>query len=59
MPRPAKPVAQTIDFPGLLTNVDSRDLPAGAAEEQLNATCVTLGELRIRLGIREVVFDED
>lgn len=59
MPKPARPIAQTVDFPGLLTNVDPRDLPAGAAEEQLNATCVVIGELRVRLGVREVSFDED
>lgn len=59
MAKPAKPVAVSIDFPGLVTNVDPRDLPAGAAEDQVNITCVQVGELRVRLGMRETLFDSD
>lgn len=59
MPQAARPVAISVDFPGMMTNVDPRDLPAGAAEEQVNATCVVIGELRVRLGVREVTFDEE
>lgn len=46
------------EFPGLITNVDSRDLPVGAAEDQVNLTCIVTGELRCRLGVREVIFEE-
>lgn len=59
MPAPARPIAVSNEFTGLITNMDPRDLPPGAAEEQLNATCVVMGELRVRMGIREVTFDEE
>ncbi len=45
------------DFPGLADNVDPRDLPPGAAEEQVNATAVVAGELAVRLGYRLVTFE--
>ncbi len=59
MPEPARPVVVMMDFPGMFTNIDPRDLPDGGAEEQVNATSVRLGELSVRLGIREVTFQED
>lgn len=55
---PAHPAVLIMDFPGLMTNVDPRDLPTGAAEEQTNLTCIVTGELRQRLGMREVTFEE-
>ncbi len=55
----ARPIVIMADFPGMFTNVDPRDLPEGGAEEQLNATSMRLGELSVRLGIREVTFQED
>lgn len=58
MPQVARPVAIAEDFPGLMTNVDPRDLPDGAAEEQINLVCQVVGELRVRLGMKEVVFEE-
>lgn len=58
MAEPARPANATIEFSGLMTNVDPRDVTDGAAEVQVNATCVTMGELRVRLGIREVIFEE-
>jgi hypothetical protein len=57
MPAPAQPVSEAQDFPGMLSNVDPRDIPAGAAEEQVNICSIVQGELRVRLGIREVVFE--
>jgi hypothetical protein len=45
------------DFPGLMLNIDPRDLPPGAAQDQVNACCIVQGELQIRLGYREVKFD--
>ena len=45
------------DFPGLIDNMDPRDLPPGAAEDQVNLACVLVGELTVRLGYKEVSFD--
>lgn len=45
------------DFPGLVLNVDRRDLPPGAAEEQTNLACLSVGELSVRRGYREVTFE--
>ena len=58
MPEPARPVSTADDFPGILTNVDQRDAPVGAAEEQVNLTSMLIGELTSRQGIREVMFEE-
>jgi hypothetical protein len=55
--KPAQPVAVSTDFPGILTNVDPRDLPPGAAEEQINMLSIVSGELRVRAGIQEVTFE--
>lgn len=46
------------DFPGLIDNVDPRDLPPGAADVQINCCCIVLGELQVRLGYREIAFDQ-
>ena len=45
------------DFVGLIDNVDQRDLPPGAADDQVNICCIVLGELSVRLGYREILFD--
>lgn len=45
------------DFPGLIDNMDQRDLPPGAADVQINMCCIVLGELQCRLGYKEVSFD--
>lgn len=45
------------DFPGLIDNIDQRDIPPGAADVQVNICCIVLGELSVRLGYREVSFD--
>jgi hypothetical protein len=58
MPEVARPAVMIVDFPGFFTNVDPRDLPQGGAEEQVNATSVVIGELRVRFGIREVEFED-
>jgi hypothetical protein len=59
MSEPAKSTVTLADFPGLIDNVDQRDLPPGGAEVQVNATCIRLGELQIRRGLREVTFEAD
>lgn len=57
MPETAKPASVVVSFPGLVTNVDPRDLAAGAAEEQVNIACVEPGEITTRRGLREVQFE--
>ncbi len=48
---------QITDFLGLINNQDSRDIPPGAADEQVNAMCVKASELQVRGGLRQVIFD--
>lgn len=57
MPKPAQPITVATDFPGMMSDVDPRDIPAGAAEEQVNICSMVPGELRVRLGLQEVTFD--
>jgi hypothetical protein len=59
MPKPARPANEAADFAGLVTNADPRDIPPGAAQEQVNICCISPGELQVRLGYREVVFDQE
>lgn len=54
----ARPIETADDFPGIMTNVDPRDIPAGAAEIQFNLSSIFMGELTARQGLREVVFEE-
>lgn len=58
MPTPAKPVVQIVDFPGMMVNVDPRDFPEGASEDQVNACSLKVGELTVRGGIRAVEFED-
>ena len=59
MPRPPRTAATANDFPGMFGNFDPRDIPDGAAEEQINLVCIVIGEIRSRLGIIEVEFDDE
>ncbi len=45
------------DFGGLVTRPDPHDLKPGDARIQINLTCISPGELRVRQGLREVVFE--
>lgn len=54
----ARPIETAEDFPGIMTNVDPRTMPPGAAEIQFNLNSIFVGELTSRLGIREVVFED-
>jgi hypothetical protein len=47
------------DFHGLVTNVDPQDRPPGSTVIQDNITCITPGELRVRKGMRDVVWAGD
>ncbi len=55
----ARPAAAALDFPGLASDVDPRDLTAGSSEIQNNLTCLVPGEMIVRGGLREVFFDEE
>ena len=57
MAEPAKPAVVAFDFPGLISNIDQRDLPPGAAEDQFNLTSIEIGEMQVRQGVREVIFE--
>jgi len=46
------------DFPGLMNDMDPDDIPPGAAEVQINATCVQVGQLTVRSGLRLVSFED-
>lgn len=46
------------DFPGLLSKQDPDDLPPGAATVQTNLTSNTPGALRVRPGLRELIFED-
>lgn len=58
MEKPRSTVACT-DFPGLMSEMDPRDLTTGAGEVQENVTCVNQGMAIVRGGLREVFFDEE
>ena len=50
---------EMVDFPGIVTAVDPRDMPPGAALEQVNMQSSKIGQLETRPGFRPVTFDED
>ena len=58
MPQPADRAVTVSDFAGLIANADQIDQPEGAAVDQVNATCVVPGELRVRGGVRIVTFED-
>lgn len=55
----ARNTVEIKDFPGMMNGVDAIDLPEGASESQLNVTCLRVGELSIRPGLKKVVFAEE
>ena len=54
----ARDAVEMQDFPGLIDNMDPLQIPPGAADQQVNACCIVMGELQVRLGYREVQFDQ-
>ena len=58
MPRPPDNMVQITDFTGIVANADHRDVPEGAAEDQVNACSIVAGELRVRHGILALTFEE-
>ncbi len=57
MSQPAKTSVVMSDFPGIITKADPRDIPEGAAEEQVNARSERTGELTVRPGYQVVKFE--
>ncbi len=57
---PHKPDSRVLirDFGGFVPNSDPHDVEPGVATQQVNATSVKRGELRVRLGHRVVKFDQ-
>lgn len=53
----AKPIVVITTWEGMMSDVDPKDLPPGAAELAVNATSVAFGEMVVRHGIREVTFE--
>lgn len=59
MIQPAKPVTIIFDFPGLSDVPRSAvNQTPGTAELQMNTCSVIEGELLVRLGIKEVHFED-
>ena len=50
---------RTETFMGLASGMDAHDLQPGQATIQLNVRCIRAGELTLRGGLQELVFDED
>lgn len=46
------------DFPGLVLDRDPHDIPPGASDDQVNATCENSGQLTSRAGFVLVTFEE-
>lgn len=55
----AKTKVEIRDFPGLQVNVDPEDIPPGASQKQVNACSISIAELQVRAGYREVVFENE
>ncbi len=58
MPEPAENRTEIREFPGLILQNDTYDLPPGAAQIQENLESNTPGKLTVRRGYREVTFEE-
>lgn len=50
---------EIVDFAGMIDNVDPRDLPPGAAQLQINAVSLKMGELQVRRGLKDVTFEAE
>lgn len=57
MPERPRRTVEIREFPGYMNNVDSNDLPPGAAEIQINVHSIVEAELSTRLGYRHVTFE--
>jgi hypothetical protein len=58
MSEPSKDGLVMREFPGLVNNMDPRDLPPGVADVQKNLLSRIRGQLTVRRGLRDVKFEE-
>lgn len=56
--REQKSVVQDKDFYGLASALDSHDLPPMAAQKAVNTKVDLEGQIKIRQGIKPVVFED-
>lgn len=56
---PAENGVVLLEFPGVQTHIDPRDLQQGVAVDQVNLQSTKQGEMSLRPGYRVVTFEED
>lgn len=59
MPDIPASTVQVRDFPGLVTEINTFNLPAGASDEQVNIVPDDIGRLKSRSGYAVVSFSDD
>jgi len=58
MASPAETRLDIRDFPGLLDDYDSEDIPDGTADNQVNIVSCVLGQMSTRKGYKRVSFED-
>ena len=56
MDKPSKTV-KIRSFPGMITNVDPQDQPPGSAQVQKNVASLSIAQLEVRKGMRDVTWE--
>jgi len=59
MGEPAKKIVEIRDFRGMASNYDPNDIVPGSSQLQININGLQRGQLEIRRGMRQVVFESD
>lgn len=57
MSEPARTEVAIQNFRGMASNIDPNDVQPGLSEVQVNVNGLRAGELAVRRGLREVVFE--
>lgn len=57
MSEPARTEVAIQNFRGMASNIDPNDVQPGFSEVQINVNGLRAGELAVRRGLREVVFE--
>lgn len=57
MGQPAESAVEIRAFQGMSSNTDPHDLRPGQSAKQVNVAAVKLGELNVRRGLKELVYD--
>ena len=55
----AKNTVKIRDFQGMASNFDPTDIQPGVSQLQINVSGYQRGKLEVRLGIREITYDEE